>query len=115
MTVATSMPLSWDIWINLNDTIMKINFDEVMIFSDVARTHGEIKSIRKAFADFIYTQQSGVLARALANKIFKGNNETEYTPEEVELIKIYSSDLPPCYIDAIAEMLAESELENKEE
>ena len=53
MTAVTSMLISWDIWINLNDTIMKINFDEVMIFSDVARTHGEIKSIRKPFADFI--------------------------------------------------------------
>jgi hypothetical protein len=84
---------------------MKIDFDSVMVFSDVARTQGEIKSIRKYFADFLYTQQNGILAYALSRKIFNATDDTEFTPEEVELIRAYSQDLPPCYIDAISEML----------
>jgi hypothetical protein len=95
---------------------MKINFDEVMIFTDLEKKAGEITSIRKDFANFIYTQGQGIAAHALALKIYNGNVETEYNQEEVELIRVYSRQLTPCIIDAIAEMLADvPEPENKEE
>ena len=32
---------------------MKLNFDQVMIFSSIDKKQGEIKNIRKAFANFI--------------------------------------------------------------
>ena len=84
---------------------MKINFNEVMVFEDVARTSGEIKNLRQAFANFIYKEQTGKFALALARKISRGNNETEFTPEEVELIRTYSNDLPAYYFEAISEIL----------
>ncbi len=94
---------------------MKLNFDQVMIFNDVAKTSGEIKNIRKAFANFIYTEENGILARAIANKIFNATDETDFTPEECFLIRQYCHDLTPNYIDAIEEMLDDAEAQAEEQ
>ena len=87
---------------------MKLNFDQVMIFSDVAKTQGEIKNIRKAFADFIYTNETGPMASALASKIFSADEETEFTQVECLLIREYSQHLPANLMDAIIEILEDN-------
>ena len=84
---------------------MKLNFDQVMIFSSIDRKKGEIRNIRKAFADFIYTEETGIFARAIANKIYNADDETDFTPEECLLIRQYCHDLTPSLMDAIEEML----------
>lgn len=94
---------------------MKLNFDQVMIYSSIDRKQGEIKNIRKAFANFIYTEENGILARAIANKIFNATDETDFTPEECFLIRQYCHDLTPNYIDAIEEMLDDAEAQAEEQ
>lgn len=94
---------------------MKLNFDQVMIFSSIDKKQGEIRNIRKSFADFIYTEETGVLARAVATKIFNADDETEFTPVECALIREYSQHLPANLMDAIEEMIDSNQEEGAPE
>ena len=85
---------------------MKINFDEVKVFTDLSKIHSVTQNMRKEFANFIYTQGSGIAAHALALKIYNGNADTEYDEQEVAIIRSYVDSLTPCVIDAFNEMLA---------
>ena len=69
---------------------MKLNFDEVEVYTDLAKENSVTQSIRKDFANFIYTQGNGIAAHALALKIYNGTPDTDYDPQEVELIRGFS-------------------------
>ena len=61
---------------------MKINFDSVKVFTDLDKKNSVTQNMRKEFANFVYTQGSGIAAHALALKIYNGNGDTEYDPNE---------------------------------
>lgn len=88
---------------------MKINFDLVQVFTDLAKTQCVRQSIRKEFANLIYTQGNGIEAHALALKIYNGDADTEYNEQEVMLIRRFSLLCTPCIIDAFNELLGEKE------
>lgn len=87
---------------------MKLNFDEVEVYTDLSKENSVTQSIRKDFANFIYTQGNGIQAHALALKIYNGNAETEFDQQEVMLIRSFSHGCSPCVIDAITELIAKS-------
>lgn len=87
---------------------MKLNFDNVEIYNDLSKTTSRTESIRKDFANFIYNRGQGLPAHAIAIKIYNGDAETEYTPEEVQLIRVFSQECSPAVIDAITELIAKS-------
>lgn len=80
---------------------MVINFERVEIFTDVARTSCMIQNVKKEFADIIYRYGNGIEAHALALKIYNSNGNTEYSEDEVKLIRSVSKMLSPAFIDAI--------------
>lgn len=84
---------------------MKINFDKVKVYTDLEKKNSVTQNMRKEFANFIYTQGSGIAAHALALKIYNGNDETEYGENEVDIIRSFVNNLTPCVIDAFNEML----------
>lgn len=84
---------------------MKINFDKVKVYTDLEKKNSVTQNMRKEFANFIYTQGSGIAAHALALKIYNGNEETEYGENEVAIIHSFVDNLTPCVIDAFNEML----------
>lgn len=84
---------------------MKINFDKVKVYTDLEKKNSVTQNMRKEFANFIYTQGSGIVAHALALKIYNGNDETEYGENEVAIIRSFVDNLTPCVIDAFNEML----------
>lgn len=80
----------------------KINFKQLLISTDIARTHCENIDSRESFANLLYCNGDGIASHALALKIYNSTGETEYTDEEIDLIKEYAnSHCKPFFIDAI--------------
>ncbi len=84
---------------------MKINFDEMKIYTSLDKEGGVVQSIRNDFANLIYTEGRGIEAHALALKIYNGDNDTEYNEEEVAMIRKFSRICSPCIIDAFETLL----------
>lgn len=82
---------------------MKIlNFKQLMISTDITRKHCENIDSREGLANVLYCNGQGIAAHALAIKIYNSNEETEYSDEEISLIKEYvNSYCKPFFIDAI--------------
>lgn len=87
---------------------MKINFDELKVYTSLDKTQGTIQNVRKDFANLVYTQGSGIEAHALALKIYNGDSETEYNEQEIVLIRQFSQMCAPCMIDAFAALLKQN-------
>ena len=67
---------------------MNLNLKEIEVFENIAKTKCVVMDIREAFADLIYARGAGIKAHALALKVFNSDENTEYTDEEIELIKV---------------------------
>lgn len=87
---------------------MKLNFDEVEIYDNISKTKKHIQNIRESFADYLYNNAEGIAGHAIALKIYNGNPDTDYNPQEVELIRLFSQGCTPAIIDAITELIAKS-------
>ncbi|WP_294616451.1 hypothetical protein [uncultured Bacteroides sp.] len=79
-----------------------INFKQLLIAADVARKYCENKDCRESFANVLYQNGNGIALHALALKIYNSDENTEYTDEEVNLIKEHANAFcKPFFIDAI--------------
>lgn len=87
--------------------IMKLNFERVEVFFDIAHTICKVVDIRRDFADMLYKLGSGIEAHALALKIYNSHGAVEYDDRECALIREMSRQCTPAYIDAINLMLEE--------
>lgn len=84
----------------------KINFQHFNIYTTVSRKVAQAVDVREAFADMIYKNVNGIRAHALAMKIFKSDGETEYSKEEVQMIRSVAEQLcVPGFIDGLNEQL----------
>ena len=61
--------------------MIKLNFKEFSIFTDITRHDRRVGDARESFANQIYLNVSGIRAHALAMKIYQSEGETMYTPE----------------------------------
>lgn len=86
---------------------MKINFERVEVFEDVAHSRCRVVSIRKELADFIYTNGRGIAAHALALKIYNSKGEEEYDESECGMILEVAKFGTPALIDAINTLLCD--------
>ena len=85
---------------------VKINFERIEIFTNVAKTECTVQDVRRDFADLIYNGCNGIEAHALAMKIYQSSCNTEYNGRECQLIKDYANRLcTPAFIDAIQKIL----------
>ena len=84
---------------------MNLNLKEIEVFENIAKTKCVVMDIREAFADLIYARGAGIKAHALALKVFNSDENTEYTDEEIEQIKVYIGMCPQAIIDAINRQL----------
>lgn len=79
----------------------------------------QVVNARKQIANIIYSQGAGLglAGQALAVKMWNGSDETEYTDDEVKIIKeLVERITAPCFIDAVNVALliaASAEEENK--
>lgn len=84
----------------------KINFQQFKVYASINRKAAQTIDAREQFADMIYTHVNGIRAHALAMKIYKSENNTDYNPEEVKMIKSVADQLcVPGFIDGLNEQL----------
>lgn len=88
---------------------MKINFDKVKVYLSLDKEQGVVQNMRKDFANLIYQHGSGIESHALALKIYNGDENTDYSEQEIMLIKNFSTMCAPCVIDAFNEMLSQND------
>lgn len=84
---------------------MTIDFSRIEIFTDVAHRHCAICDLRAQFADVIYNLGKGMVAHALALKIYNSDGPTDFSDEEVQFIKSYMTMCSPAFIDAMNQIL----------
>lgn len=86
--------------------MVKIDFQNMRVYTDIRRAASQTVDTREQFADMIYRNASGIRAHALAMKIYGSSGETDYTPEEVELIRGVAEQLClPGFIDGLNEQI----------
>lgn len=64
----------------------------------------QVMNARKQIANIIYSRGAGLglAGQALAVKMWNGSDETEYTDDEVKIIKeLVERTTAPCFIDAV--------------
>ncbi len=87
----------------------KINFKSIKVYDSISHKKSRTADAREQFADMIYKNVGGIKAHALALKIYNSEGETEYSPEEAELIKRVAEQLClPGFIDGLMEQIGEN-------
>lgn len=83
---------------------MKIELEHLEVFMTLDKNQCQVVNARKQIANIIYSQGAGLglAGQALAVKMWNGSDETEYTDEEVKIIKEHvERTTAPCFIDAV--------------
>lgn len=83
---------------------MKVKLEHLEVFMTLDKNQCQVVNARKQIANIIYSQGVGLglAGQALAVKMWNGNDETEYTDDEVRIIKeLVERATAPCFIDAV--------------
>lgn len=89
--------------------MVQVDFERIKVYADVGHKEWKVVDAREQFADMIYKNVGGIKAHALALKIYNSEGETEYSPEEAELIKRVAEQLClPGFIDGLMEQIGEN-------
>lgn len=84
----------------------KINFQQFKMYASITRMNVQTIDAREQFADMIYTHVNGIKAHALALKIYNSKGKTEYSEEEVKLIRAVAEQwCVPGFIDGLNEQV----------
>lgn len=84
----------------------KINFQQFKMYASITRMNVQTIDAREPFADMIYTHVNGIKAHALALKIYNSKGKTEYSEEEVKLIRAVAEQwCVPGFIDGLNEQV----------
>lgn len=84
----------------------KIDFQNFTIPTGISKRAKQTGDARETIADLIYTRSAGIKAHHLAFKIYESNGATEFSDEEVALIKgLVEHYCFPSIIDALNEQL----------
>ncbi|MCS2601369.1 hypothetical protein [Bacteroides thetaiotaomicron] len=86
----------------------KLNFENFTVPIGISGKNKRTGDARESFADMIYMNINGIRAHALAMKIYRSEGETEYSDDEVRLIKDVAYKLcAPNFIDGLRAQLEE--------
>mgnify|MGYP001248426095 FL=1 len=95
---------------------MKIELEHLEVFMTLDKNQCQVVNARKQIANIIYSQGAGLglAGQALAVKMWNGSDETEYTDEEVKIIKeLVERTTAPCFIDAVNAAINDAAVVNK--
>lgn len=96
---------------------MKIELEHLEVFMTLDKKQCQVVNARKQIANIIYSQGAGLglAGQALAVKMWNGSDETEYTDEEVKIIKeLVERTTAPCFIDAVNVAIGNAESSDNE-
>lgn len=91
---------------------MKVKLEHLEVFMTLDKNQCQVVNARKQIANIIYSQGAGLglAGQALAVKMWNGNDDTEYTDDEVKIIKeLVERTTAPCFIDAVNDAISNSE------
>lgn len=84
----------------------RINFKHFLVYTNVSRNGKKVTDVRETFADLLYKGVNGIRSHALALKIFGSSGETEFSADEVALIRRTAETYClPGFIDGLYEQL----------
>lgn len=79
-----------------------INFKELELYTDIAKTNKVIVDSRKELSNILYNGCTGIVAHAVALKIYNSEGAIELTDEEKSLIiETVNKYCIPAFIDSI--------------
>ena len=90
---------------------MKLKLEHLEVFMTLDKSQCQVVNARKQIANIIYSQGAGLglAGQALAVKMWNGNDETEYTDDEVRIIReLVERTTAPCFIDAVNAAISNS-------
>lgn len=83
---------------------MKIELEHLEVFMTLDKNQCQVVNARRQIANLIYSQGAGcgLAGKALAVKMWNGNDETDYSIEEADIITaVVEKSTAPCYIEAV--------------
>ena len=81
---------------------VKINFKEIKIYKDIAKTKVAVVNIQEEVANDLYEKGQGIGFHALALKIYNADGEIELDEKEYGLLMAYANQMcTPAIIDAL--------------
>ena len=81
---------------------MKINFEQLRVYKDIAKTRELVVNVKVQVADSIYQNGIGIAAHALALKIYNSTGDCELTDDEYQLLMSFAErHFIPMVIDAL--------------
>lgn len=96
---------------------MKIELEHLKVFMTLDKNQCQVVNARKQIANLIYSQGAGLglAGQALAVKMWNGSDDTDYTDEEVKIIKeLVERTTAPCFIDAVNTAISNAESSDSE-
>ena len=108
MVIVRLMRIIFTVYIIIiyNNDMSKIDFQHFKIYASISHKASHTVDARENFADMIYNNVNGIKAHALALKIYDGEGETEYSEEEVKLIRAVAEQwCVPGFIDGLNEQV----------
>ena len=91
----------------------KIDFSNITIYTDIAKTKSVVKDIREEVANDLYAHGQGIAFHALALKIYNSTGVVELDDKEYGLLMNYVEQMcTPMVIDAFRNM--KDNADNKE-
>lgn len=87
---------------------MKINFEQLKVFTDIAKTRETVTNVKVQIADALYQNGFGIANHALAFKIYNSQGECELTDEEYQLLMAFvEQKCTPMIIEAFKNIEAQ--------
>lgn len=84
---------------------MRLNFKQFVLFQGIDKKNALLTDVSKAIADGLYNTIQGIAAHALALKIYNATGEEEYSDEEIEMLRNFSKQCTPAFMDSFEEFV----------
>lgn len=84
---------------------MKLNFKQFILFQGIDKKNALLTDVSKAIADGLYNTIQGIASHALALKIYNAIGEEEYSDEEIEMLRNFSKQCTPAFMDSFEEFV----------
>lgn len=88
---------------------MKLNFKQFVLFQGIDKKNAALTDASKVIADNLYVSAQGIVAHALALKIYNTQGEEEYSDEEIEILRNFSKQCTPAFMDSFEEFIKPKE------
>lgn len=84
---------------------MRLNFKQFVLFQGIDKKNALLTDVSKAIADGLYNTMQGIASHALALKIYNATGEEEYSDEEIEMLRNFSKQCTPAFMDSFEEFV----------